>query len=165
MSPLEFFFSRTQISAPHAPHSVRISVIETITHRVARASVLSHRAALSCCLRKRSKHPAIANTGSSQRFTRNERLWCRTSSVLRAHHGFTSIRPQGRKRHASLALSRSVLLLAEKSKHQALTTRGLSQRFACIVAPLVSHIQRSTSASRLSRALATGSPTPAFAYI
>ena len=93
------------------------------------------------------------------------RLWYRTQRLRGRISVCEHIRPQGRPRQHLPYRTALSCCLRKRSKHQAIATRGLSQRFTCIVTPLVSHIQRSTSASRLSRTLSTWSHTPVFTCI
>ncbi len=67
----------------------RITVLESIMHRVVfHLTVCLHCAVPSLRLLNSKQSRAVSNTGSSQRFSRNERLWYRTSYLLRSHHGY-----------------------------------------------------------------------------
>ncbi len=101
--------------------------------------------------------PALANTGSSPRFACIATPLAPNTTVTRAHHGFTRTSRTGSSTPASSTPCRSVLLFAKKKQTS-------SHRYPWVIptvhpqwTPLVSHIQRSTSASRLSRMLSTGS--------
>ena len=80
------------------------------------------------------------------------RTWHRTQRLHGRITVLEHIRPQGR--HCQRLLYRAALscCLRKRSKHHAIANTGSSPRFACIVTPLVSSIERLTSASRLSRA-------------
>ncbi len=89
------------------------------------------------------------------------RLWCRTSSILRSHHGYHGHQATG---SSSITVSRhctvpSLRLLYSKQS-RAVSNTGYPQRFTLALTPLVSHISVTRSRYGYREHSATGSSIP-----
>ena len=79
------------------------------------------------------------------------RLWCRTSSVLRARQGSRERNTQGRHRHSSLALGRSVTTIAKQQAISCLHSHRVTPTVLTSIEPIGIAHQRYTSALQFPR--------------